>query len=87
MDFASRQTRVKLEESEKKNKYQDIARELKKLWNMKVTVVPIKTGELGTVTEGLVKRLEDFEIRGQVKTMQTIALLRSAKMLRRVLET
>ena len=28
--------RIKLKESEKKNKYLDLARELKKLWNMKV---------------------------------------------------
>ena len=32
---------VKLEESEKKVKYRDSARELKKLWNMKVTIIPI----------------------------------------------
>ena len=33
--------RVKLGESEKKNKYLDRAWELKKLWNMKVTVIPV----------------------------------------------
>ena len=32
---------VKSKESEKKDKYLDITRELKKLWNMKVTVMPI----------------------------------------------
>ena len=32
--------RVKLKESEKKDKYMDFARELKKLWNMKVTIIP-----------------------------------------------
>ena len=41
---------VKLKESEKKYKYLDLARELKKLWNMKVTITPIVTGALGTVT-------------------------------------
>ena len=36
-DFAIRADhRVKLKESEKKDKYLDLARELKKLWNMKV---------------------------------------------------
>ena len=30
---------------------------------------------------------KDFEIRGQVETIQTTALLRSVKILRRVLET
>ena len=63
--------RVKVKESEKNDKYLDLARGLKKLWNMKVTVVPIVIGLLGTVTKGLVKGLEDLEIRGQVETIQT----------------
>ena len=33
--------RINLKESEKKDKYLDLARELKKLWNLKVTVVPM----------------------------------------------
>ena len=38
VDFAVRADhRVKLKESEKKGKYLDFARKLKKLWNMKVT--------------------------------------------------
>ena len=36
--------RINLKESEKKDKYLDLARELKKLWNMKVTIVPIVVG-------------------------------------------
>ena len=38
-------------ESEKTDKYLDLARELKKLWNMKVTIVPIVIGALGTITK------------------------------------
>ena len=49
--------RIKLKESEKKEKYLDFTRELKKLWYMKVTVIPIVIGALGTVTKGLVKGL------------------------------
>ena len=33
--------RINLKECEKKDKYLDLARELKKLWNMEVTIVPI----------------------------------------------
>ena len=51
----------------------DLARELKKLWNMKVTVIPIVIGALSTVTEELVKGLKDLEISGQVDTIQTTA--------------
>ena len=39
---------IKLKESEKKDKYLDLPRELKKLWNMKVTIVPIVIGVFGT---------------------------------------
>ena len=79
--------RINLKESEKKDKYLDLARELKKLWNMKVTIVSIVIGALGTITKGLLKGLEDLEVGGRIETIQTTALLRTARILRRVLET
>ena len=79
--------RINPKESEKKDKYLDLARELKKLWNMKVTIVPIVIGALGTITKGLLKGLEDLEIGGRAETIQTTALLRTTRILRRVLET
>ena len=79
--------RVNLKESEKRNYYLDLARELEKAWNMKVTIVPIIIGALGTIPKGLVKGLEDLEIREYAVTILTIALLRSARILRGVLET
>ena len=53
--------RIKLKESEKKDQYLDLARELKKIRNMKVTNAPIMIGAFGTVTKGLLKGLEDLE--------------------------
>ena len=79
--------RINLKESEKKDKYLDFAREWKKLWNMKVTIVPIVIGALGTITKGSLKGLGDLEIDGRTETIQTTALLRTARILRRVLET
>ena len=79
--------RIKLKESEKKDKYLDLARELKDLWNMKVTIIPIMIGTFGTVTKGLLKELEDLEVGGRVETIQTTTLLRTARILRRILET
>ena len=85
MDFAvPADYRVKLKESEKRDKIRDLARELKKLWNIKVTVIPIVIGALGTVAKELTQGLEDLEIRGSVEIIQAKA---SAKILRRVLET
>ena len=79
--------RINLKECEKKDKYLDLASELKKLWNMKVTIVPIMIGAFGSITKGLLKGLEDLELGGRVETIQMTALLRTARILRRVLET
>ena len=79
--------RVKLNECEKKDKYFDLARVMKKLWNTRVTFIPIIIGALGTVTKRLVKGLEDLEIRGQMEIIQTTTLLTTARILRRVMET
>ena len=56
-----------------------------------ITTIPITPiiiiGALGTVAKGLIQGLEDLEIRGRMATIQTTALLSSARILRRVLET
>ena len=54
---------------------------------MKVTMIPIVIGAFGTVTKGLLKGLENLEVGGRVVTIQTTALLRTARILKRVLET
>ena len=54
---------------------------------MKVTIVPIVIGAFGTITRGLLKGLEDLEVGGRVVTIQITALMRTAIILRRVLET
>ena len=79
--------RVKLKEIEKKDKYLDLTRELKKLWNIRGKVVPIVIGALGMVPKCLEKNLSELEIKGRIETIQTTALLKSARIIRRVLET
>ena len=54
---------------------------------MQVTIILILIGAFGTVTKGLLKGLEDLEVGGRVKTIQTTELLRTARILRSVLET
>ena len=65
--------RIKLKEREKKDKYLDLAWEVKNLWNMKVTIIPIVIGAFGLVTRGLIKGLEELEVGGRVMTIQTTA--------------
>ena len=50
-------------------------------------VIPIVIDVLATVTWNLVKGLEKLGISGRVETIQIPVLLRSARILRRVLET
>ena len=38
----------------------------KKLWNMKVIIIPVVIGAFGTVTKGLLNGLEDLEVGGLV---------------------
>ncbi len=48
---------------------------------MKVTIVPIVIGAIGTETKELLKGLEDLEVGGRVETIQTTTLLRTARIL------
>ncbi len=54
---------------------------------MKVTIVPIVIGAFDTIRKGLLKVLEDLEVGGRVETIQKTALLRTARIPGRVLET
>ena len=50
-------------------------------------VIPIVIGALGTIPEGFERTLEELEIGGRAEIIQTTALLRWVRILRRVLET
>ena len=54
---------------------------------MKVSKETIVIGAFGTVTKRFLKDLVDLEVGGRVETNQTTALLKTARILRRVLET
>ena len=69
VDFAvSADHWIKLKECEKKDKYPTLLGNWKNL-NMKVTIMPIVIGALGTITKGLLKGLLDLEIGERVETM------------------
>ena len=88
MDFTlPANNRVELKESEKKDKYLDLAKGSKKLRNIKVTFIPIIIGALDTVNKRLLKGLEGLDIKGRVETIQTTIFFGLARILRRVLET
>ena len=66
------------------DKYLELTSELNKMWNM-VTVIQIVDDMFGTVIKWLEKRLKKLEIWGKIEIIQTTILLRSARIIRKVL--
>ena len=79
--------RVGEKETEKVEKYQDLKREIAKIWKMKeVKVVPIVVGALGSVSRSLGKWIDKLGIKIKTEFLQKTALLGTARILRKVLE-
>ena len=78
---------ITLKECEKKDKYLDLARELKKTMEHESDDYTNCDCAFNTVTKGLLKFPEDLEVGERVETIQTPALLKTARILGRVLET
>ena len=78
--------RVEEKEQEKVEKYQDLAREIRKLWKTSVNVVPVVVGALGAMAN-LGEELTKLDIeKKEVDRVQFSALLGSARILRKVLD-
>ena len=61
-------------ELEKIEHYQDLARELRKIWNMKVKVIPLVIGALGTTATKLGNWLNEVGIETQITELQRAVL-------------
>ena len=87
IDFAiPYDSRFEGKEVEKVVKYQDLARELRKLWKMKTMVIPIVIGTFGTVPTKLKKRLENTGIATKIDELRKSVTLYTARILRKVSE-
>ena len=79
--------RVAEKENEKVQRYDDLKREIKKLWSMKtVQVVPVVIGALGTVSNKIEMWIKTIGVNVKVGHMQKTTLLGTARILRKVLE-
>ena len=63
-----------------------MTRELKKVWNMKVTMVPLVVGALGTPAKALEKRLKNIGTEIKITELQKTFLINTSRILRKVLE-
>ena len=80
--------RVNLKEIEKIENYRKLCREMKKIWQLKeVRVIPIVIGSLGTISNNFESWLEKLNLKSTIELMQKAALLGTAKIIRKVLET
>ena len=79
-------TRVDHKEVEKIEKYLNLARELKEMWNTKATVVIFVVAALGTPAKALEKRLKTIGIETKLTELQKTVLTQISRILRKVLE-
>ena len=72
---------MKIKESDRIYLYLDLVRNLKKLWNMLVTVILIVIRAIGMVSKDLEKKLGELETREKIEIIQTKRLLQSVRIL------
>ena len=51
-------SRIEEKEKDKIEKYQDLGRELQKIWNVKVKIIPLVVGSLGAIPKQFGNRLK-----------------------------
>ena len=73
-------------ELEKTEHYQDLAWELRKIWNMKVKVIPLIIGALGKTPIKLRNWLTEIGTKTQITELQKAVLLHTAWNLQKLLE-
>ena len=79
-------SRIEERKKDKKKGYNDLKRELKKIWDMPVKVIPVVVGALGATPKKLKQRLSDIGIETRIVELQKTTILYSARILQNVLE-
>ena len=88
IDFAvPGDNRIEEMEKNKIEKYQDFGRELQKIWNVKVKIIPLVVGSLGAIPKQFGKRLKQIGLTVGTAQVQKTVLLGTARILRKVPET
>ena len=79
-------SKIEEREKDKMKGYNDLKRELKKIWDMPVKVIPVVVGALGTTPKKLKQRLSDIGIETRTLELRKTTILNSARILRNALE-
>ena len=87
IDFAvPGDSRTEKKEKNKREKYQELGRELQKIWNVKVKIIPLVAGSLGAILKQFGNRLKQIGITAGTPQVQKTVLLGTARILRKVPE-
>ena len=73
-------------EKDKIEKYQELGRELQKIWNVKVKIIPLVVGSLGAIPKQFGNRLRQIGIEAGTAQVQKTILLGTSRIFRKVLE-
>ena len=79
-------SKIEEKEKDKIEKYQDLGRELQKIWNGTVKIIPLVAGFLGAIPKQFVNRLKQIGITVGTAQVQKRVLLGRARIFRKVLE-
>ena len=79
-------SRIEEKEKDKIEKYQDLGRELQKIWNVKVKIIALVVGSLSAMPKQFGNRLKQICITVRTAQVQKKVLLGTARILRKVLE-
>ena len=79
-------SRIEEKKKDKIEKYQDLGRELQKIWNVKVEIMALVVGSLGSIPKQFGNRLKQIGITAGTPQVQKTVLLGMARILRKVLE-
>ena len=75
VDFAvPGDSRIKEKEKEKIEKYQDLRRELQKIWNVKVKIIPLVVSSVGAIPKQFGNRLKEIGITAEIGQVQKTVL-------------
>jgi hypothetical protein len=73
-------------EAEKKLKYKNLCTEIKRMWNLKCTIIPVIIRATGRVTRSSRKNLEAVPGTHSIDSLQKTAILGTSHIIRKVLQ-
>jgi hypothetical protein len=73
-------------EAENKLKYNSLYIEIRRMWNLKCTIIPVIIGATGIVTRSLRKNLEAVPGKHSIDSLQKTAILGTSHIIRKVLQ-